>query len=788
MNHHIFRKLTLTLALALIALIPAAPVSAALAWTARTSQATFNLNDVAANGNTVIAVGDNGIIRRSTDAGVTWSSIVSGVSNQLRAVDFAADGSGALVAVGSFGTYLSSSDNGVTWTSKNIGTAETLESVAVRTGQSIAVGGWNGAFYTSSDSGQTWTKRELNTTRKITALDSVQGSNTILAFLENGVPMHSEDLGATWAEGTLSGSDDMLSLKMITSSVALGAGLSGRVILTTNGGVTWTNVTTPASVATVAFHSMAVNNNNFYSVAGTEGTIITTTDGGGTWTIEPTGTTDHFFGITNINLSTTKMVAVGQSGKIITSEIAPTTGPSAPTNLAVSGVSANSNYSTNNATPTLSWTAAVKGSADVSNYQVKIDSGSFASVGNVTQYTLPSLTNGLHTVRVKAVDTAGAMSDEAVKSFTVDTVAPTVNAPTPTTASVGASVVFTVSTSDNTNGSYVNFCRLYVNGAEQGLMNLKNAQQGTYSHSYYFATAGTFAMTARCTDNAGNVGSSAATNINLTVGGGTQPTDTTPSAAMSYIISSPTTGVANGTSNVLVTVVVRNAAGATLANKSVNLVTSRPQADTIVAIATVTNDAGQAQFYVRSNALGTSQLTAVVNSSSVASVGLVFAEQSSTVLVGQPTPGSLIKLACPPNADVNHICRAVYFVSEGKRHAFSNAKVYFSWYPDFSAVQTVSAETMASLMLGKNIVYHPGVRMVKFITNPKVYAVGKGGLLRGITSEAVAKALYGTTWNKKIDDVSDAFAGDYVFGLDVASASDYSPLSEAAAVPTPLYN
>lgn len=139
------------------------------------------------------------------------------------------------------------------------------------------------------------------------------------------------------------------------------------------------------------------------------------------------------------------------------------------------------------------------------------------------------------------------------------------------------------------------------------------------------------------------------------------------------------------------------------------------------------------------------------------------------------TPGSLIKLSCPAGSASDHPCRAVYFYgSDGKRHAFPNEKTYFTWYTDFSGVRTVSASFMASLPLGGNVTYRPGVRMVKFTTDPKTYAVSLGGILRWVGSEALATQLYGTAWNTKIDDISDAFFSDYRFGAEVSSASDFN--------------
>jgi hypothetical protein len=146
-----------------------------------------------------------------------------------------------------------------------------------------------------------------------------------------------------------------------------------------------------------------------------------------------------------------------------------------------------------------------------------------------------------------------------------------------------------------------------------------------------------------------------------------------------------------------------------------------------------------------------------------------------------PAKGSLVKLACGPGANVNDPCKAVYYYAQdGKRHAFPNDKVYFSWYADFSAVQTISSSEMAALPLGSNVTYRPGSRPVKFMTDPKTYVVGLGGSLRWLTSEAAATALYGSGWAQETHDIPDTFFLDYRFGDDVAASSDFDPAQERA--------
>ena len=148
-------------------------------------------------------------------------------------------------------------------------------------------------------------------------------------------------------------------------------------------------------------------------------------------------------------------------------------------------------------------------------------------------------------------------------------------------------------------------------------------------------------------------------------------------------------------------------------------------------------------------------------------------------------PGTLIKTACPGGEGINHPCRAVYYYSAaGTRHAFPNEKAYFTWYEDFDDVEVVNSTLMASLSIGRNITYRPGIKMVKFQTLVTVYVVEQGGVLRPVNSEAAAAALFGANWNQHIDDISDAFFTNYSFGSTVFGLSDHNPAEVALLTPT----
>lgn len=145
--------------------------------------------------------------------------------------------------------------------------------------------------------------------------------------------------------------------------------------------------------------------------------------------------------------------------------------------------------------------------------------------------------------------------------------------------------------------------------------------------------------------------------------------------------------------------------------------------------------------------------------------------------VGAVEAGTLIKLPCSGDTYADSPCRAVYYydTEEGKRHAFPNEAVFFTWYDDFDDVTIVTQDLMSSLTLGANVTYHPGATMVKFVSVNTVYAVGEEGELRAIGSEETAEDIFGSDWNQQIDDISDAFFGNYDFGDDIDDEDDYDP-------------
>jgi len=130
-------------------------------------------------------------------------------------------------------------------------------------------------------------------------------------------------------------------------------------------------------------------------------------------------------------------------------------------------------------------------------------------------------------------------------------------------------------------------------------------------------------------------------------------------------------------------------------------------------------------------------------------------------------PGSLIK--------GESFSAVYYFAEDGKRYVFPNEKTYFTWYENFDNIITIDDRTLGLIPIGGNVTYRPGKKMVKITTDPKVYAVDVGGMLRPIDSEEIAETLYNINWNQQIDDIPDAFFINYTMGSPLETAAEFKP-------------
>lgn len=328
----------------------------------------------------------------------------------------------------------------------------------------------------------------------------------------------------------------------------------------------------------------------------------------------------------------------------------------------------------------------------------------------------------------------------------------------PTSATVGAPTTLQANVSSSAGS--ITSCSLYVDNDDKGAMTVAS---GKASVAYTFPSSQVYTVFVFCRDSAGNFNSGTGIAVWAQGGsGGGSGSDIVPPVVGSVSPASAEAGKA-----VVMSATVTDAGGVQscelfVDSQSQGMMTiSQGVATKSFTFATAKTYAAYVQCKDLAGNIGTSSNVAV--SVSPASV------------VTGPAVGSLLKLVCPVGALADHPCKAVYYLGgDGKRHAFPNDKVFFTWYADFSKVVEVSSSIMSSYTLGKNVTYRPGSRMVKFTSVPFVYAVAKGGVLRWIKTEADASAIYGADWNKKIDDINDALFTSYRYGTDVTSNDPFN--------------
>ena len=70
-----------------------------------------------------------------------------------------------------------------------------------------------------------------------------------------------------------------------------------------------------------------------------------------------------------------------------------------------------------------------------------------------------------------------------------------------------------------------------------------------------------------------------------------------------------------------------------------------------------------------------------------------------------------------------------YYCGKDASACSRNDKTYFTWYSNFNNVKFVTDADLSKIQI-KNVTYAPGVH-IKINTDPKTYAIGRGGARNG---------------------------------------------------------
>jgi photosystem II stability/assembly factor-like uncharacterized protein len=230
------------------------------------------------NGNLGLAGGGSGYLIRTTDGGLNWTAVTSGVTNSIDAIHFF-DTLNVIVACGS-GKILRSTNGGLNWTSQSTGTSDAFYGLSFPNATTgIVTGGLS--VYRTTNGGTNWTSYS-STRIQSDILEHIHyvDENNGTAVGDGGTILHTTNGGTNWVAQTCPVTDYNFSdVHFVNPNTGFAVGsdeYKSDKIFSDND-----------------FLSIISNNINFSSFKGsksktkskTGGIFAKTTNGGTTWTV-----------------------------------------------------------------------------------------------------------------------------------------------------------------------------------------------------------------------------------------------------------------------------------------------------------------------------------------------------------------------------------------------------------------------------------------------------------------------------------------------------------------------
>ncbi|MDF3028672.1 MAG: hypothetical protein K0S23_2979 [Fluviicola sp.] len=236
---------------------------------------------------TGIVVGNLGVIRKTVDSGLNWTTSNSGTQVDLLGIAFVSGST--YIAVGKSGTIIKTTNSGTSWSLVNSGTSNDLTGIFVN-GLNIYISGANGTILISTNSGNAWTLTNTGISFKLNKICFV--SEYIgYAVGDGGTILKTVNGGQAWnfqASGTNTHSlTDIYFMNGNTGIITGGLSASSESIIlrTTNAGSMWTsdNFSGPFLNALGFFPDHSVGYAIGGSVSGNTSAILKTTNQGSSW-------------------------------------------------------------------------------------------------------------------------------------------------------------------------------------------------------------------------------------------------------------------------------------------------------------------------------------------------------------------------------------------------------------------------------------------------------------------------------------------------------------------------
>jgi hypothetical protein len=113
----------------------------------------------------------------------------------------------------------------------------------------------------------------------------------------------------------------------------------------------------------------------------------------------------------------------------------------------------------------------------------------------------------------------------------------------------------------------------------------------------------------------------------------------------------------------------------------------------------------------------------------------------------------------------------IYYIDENnERRPFLDTNSFFTYADSFDEVVWVTDATLPTMTLGAPMLPKVGVVLVKIQSDPKVYAIDTGDVLRWVPTEEVAISLYGSAWADYVIDLESTTFARFSVGDDMTES------------------
>ena len=187
------------------------------------------------------AVGGNGDIIKTTNAGTTWTKINLSIDDNLTSIYFADANVGYIIGYEgtlTYGTILKTTNGGTSWTVISSETYDVLHTVYFKDANNGFAAGENGNIIKTTDGGITWTYANASSYYTIFSM-TFTDANT--GFCVGGISsdcaiQKTTDGGNTWNDQSVYNLHSLYSVYFVNSNFGYAVGDNGLAYKTTNGG------------------------------------------------------------------------------------------------------------------------------------------------------------------------------------------------------------------------------------------------------------------------------------------------------------------------------------------------------------------------------------------------------------------------------------------------------------------------------------------------------------------------------------------------------------------------